>query len=170
MESASELEAIGAVFDHTAVAAPRIRDLLPIYRDLLGGTYLGGGDNTRSGYRTLQLEYPGGNKVELMEPLAGSTFFDSFFELTRGRGGVHHLNFHVPDIDAAVAALRARGYRLHGLNLGDPRWREVFLHPKEAHGVLIQLAQRGYPHPDPAPSLEDLLAGHGRRGNGVPSP
>jgi methylmalonyl-CoA/ethylmalonyl-CoA epimerase len=167
-----ELDGLDVHFDHTAVAAPRIRDLLPIYRDLLGGRHLGGGgDNLRAGYRTLQLTYGNGGKVELMEPLAGSTFFDSFFELTRGRGGVHHLNFHVSDIDAAVAKLTERGYRLHGLNLSDPRWQEVFLHPKEAHGVLIQLAKPGPREPgEERPTLEDVLAGRGRNGNGIPSP
>ncbi|MBT2228473.1 VOC family protein [Nonomuraea sp. NEAU-A123] len=166
-----ELDGLEVTFDHTAVAAPRIRDLLPIYRDLLGGRHLGGGgDNRRSGYRTLQLTYEGGGKVELMEPLAGSDFFDSFFELTRGRGGVHHLNFHVNDLDAAVARLTERGYRLHGLNVRDQRWREVFLHPKEVHGVLIQLAQVGPRGAEPRPSLDDVLAGRGRNGNGVPSP
>ncbi|KAB8190853.1 hypothetical protein FH608_032855 [Nonomuraea phyllanthi] len=166
-----ELDGLEVTFDHTAVAAPRIRDLLPIYRDLLGGRHLGGGgDNRVAGYRTLQLTYSNGGKVELMEPLAGSTFFDSFFELTRGRGGVHHLNFHVGDLRAAVAALTARGYRLHGLNEADPRWREVFLHPKEAHGVLIQLAQPGPREADEWRStLEEVLAGHGRNGNGIAS-
>ncbi|MFI6504578.1 VOC family protein [Nonomuraea typhae] len=166
-----DLGGLEVTLDHTAVAAPRIRDLLPIYRDLLGGRHLGGGgDQREAGYRTLQLTYTGGSKVELMEPLAGSGFFDSFFELTRGRGGVHHLNFHVTDLDAAVARLTARGYRLHGLNTGDPRWREVFLHPKEAHGVLIQLAQPGEWPPGPRATLEDVLAGRGYRGDGVPSP
>ncbi|MFI7454985.1 VOC family protein [Nonomuraea sp. NPDC049714] len=166
-----ELDGIEVAFDHTAVAAPRIRDLLPVYRDLLGGVHLGGGgDNRASGFRSLQLTYANGSKVELMEPLAGSTFFDSFFELTRGRGGVHHLNFHVSDLDAAVALMSARGYRLHGLNVADPRWREVFLHPKEAHGVLIQLAQPGPWGDEPRPTLEEVLEGRGRNGNGVSSP
>jgi len=166
-----ELAGIDVVFDHTAVAAPRIADLLPVYRDLLGGTFLGGGDTPRAGFRIAQFGYPGGGKIELMEPLAGSDFFDSFFELTRGRGGMHHLNFHVSDIDAAVRRLTERGYRLHGLNLADPRWREVFLHPKEAHGTLIQLAQPG-PHDadEPRPTLDDVLAGRGHHGTGHPSP
>lgn len=168
----SDLQDLGAVFDHTAVAAPRIRDLLPLYRDLLGGTFLGGGDNERVGFRILQLGYPDGGKIELMEPLRGSTFLDSFFELTQGRGGVHHLTFRVPDIDAAVTRLRELGYRLHGLRLEDPRWREVFLHPKEAHGTLIQLAQPGEEHAvdGAAVTLEDVLAGRGHHGTGIPSP
>ncbi|NUR83191.1 MAG: hypothetical protein HOY71_03795 [Nonomuraea sp.] len=165
-----ELDGLEVRFDHTAVAAPRIRDLLPIYHDLLGGTYLGGGGDHPAGYRTLQLQYANGSKIELMEPTSGSTFFDSFFELTRGRGGVHHLNFHVNDIDAAVARLTARGYRRYGLNLANPHWREVFLHPKEAHGVLIQLAQPGTREWGERLTLEELLAGHGHGGNGVPSP
>ncbi|MFI6920341.1 VOC family protein [Nonomuraea spiralis] len=167
-----ELDGLDVTFDHTAVAAPRIRDLLPIYRDLLGGRHLGGGgDNRVGGYRTLQLTYRNGSKIELMEPLAGSTFFDSFFELTRGRGGVHHLNFHVADMDAAVARLTGRGYRLHGLNRADVRWQEVFLHPKEAHGVLIQLACPGVRDPgEPRPTLDEVLAGRGHNGNGTPSP
>ncbi|MBF8186107.1 VOC family protein [Nonomuraea sp. K274] len=167
-----QLDGLEMSFDHTAVAAPRIRDLLPIYRDLLGGRHLGGGgDNRVAGYRTLQLTFAGGGKVELMEPLAGSAFFDSFFELTRGRGGVHHLNFHVDDLAAAVARLTARGFRLHGLNQSNARWQEVFLHPKEAHGVLIQLAQPGRRGPgEVRAALEEVLAGRGRNGNGVPSP
>jgi len=165
-----ELDGLEVAFDHTAVAAPRIADLLAIYRDLLGGVHAGGGGDSPAGYRTLQLSYAGGSKVELMEPLAGSTFFDSFFELTRGRGGVHHLNFHVNDIDVAVVRLRERGFRLYGLNVADPRWREVFLHPKEAHGVLIQLAQSGPRDGMPRSTLEEVLAGRGRNGNGVPSP
>ena len=172
MEITEELGEFGVIFDHTAVAAPRIRDLLPIYRDLLGGRFLFGGDHSANGYRTLQLAYDSGGKIELMEPLAGSSFFNSFFDLNRGRGGVHHLNFHVSDIDAAVARLTARGYRLHGLNLANPHWREVFLHRKEAYGVLIQLAQPESSHDGDMSglTLDDVLAGRGFMGTGVPSP
>ncbi|GAA2879502.1 hypothetical protein GCM10020220_081820 [Nonomuraea rubra] len=84
---------------------------------------------------------------------------------------MHHLNFHVGDLDAAVARLTERGFRLHGLNRSDVRWQEVFLHPKEAHGVLIQLAQPGPREAgESRPSLEEVLAGRGRNGNGIPSP
>jgi methylmalonyl-CoA/ethylmalonyl-CoA epimerase len=43
-----ELDGLEVTFDHTAVVAPRIRDLLPIYRDLLGGRHLGGGGDNRT--------------------------------------------------------------------------------------------------------------------------
>lgn len=162
------LEQLGAVFDHVGIAAPRLRDLLPIYHDLLGGRLIQGGDNQRVGYRALQLGFPDGSKVELLEPLAGSTFFDSFF---RRGGGLHHITFKVADMEAAVEALRRRGYSLTGLYLDDPLWQEVFLHPREAHGALVQLAYEGGPYPQPPNlTIEEVLAGRGWDGTGIPSP
>ncbi|MGE3619360.1 MAG: VOC family protein [Acidimicrobiia bacterium] len=163
---------ITAVFDHCAVAAPRLRDLLPLYRDVLGGVFANGGDNQRIGYRAMQLAFGNGSRIELMEPLAGSTFFDSFF---RRGGGLHHVTFKVNDLRAAIALLEDRSVPLTGLYLGDPNWLEVFIHPRDAQGVLVQLAQAppGFPAPPGDLTIEDILAGKGSptgEGNGIPSP
>jgi methylmalonyl-CoA/ethylmalonyl-CoA epimerase len=163
-----DLPDLGAQFDHVAVAAPRIRDLLPIYRDLLGGTYYKGGDNVRVGYRALQLSYANGRNVELMEPLAGSTFFDRFFARTGG-GGLHHITFLVDDLEQAIAAVEALGYTPTNPYLENPAWREVFLHPKQALGTLLQLVQTTGSRLRPS-SIEEILAGTGPGGNGTPSP
>jgi len=169
-EPIQALASFGAKFDHAAVASRRIRDLLPIYHDLLGGMLAMGGDNIRVGYRALQLRYANGNRVELMEPLEGSHFFDTFFE-RNNLGGLHHVTFKVDDIELVVEAMRAMGYSLTGLFLQDASWLEVFLHPREAFGTLIQLAQGDGSYEDEGDmTLEDVLAGHGTRGNGAPSP
>ena len=166
----SILESCAAVFDHAAIAARRLRDLLPLYRDILGGEFLAGDDNPRVGYRALQLSYPDGTRIELMEPLAGSTFFDKFFA---GRGeGLHHITFKVPDIHAALAVLERHGVPTTGVHLDDPHWKEVFVHPRVANGVLVQLGQAipGGTWGGKDQTLEKLLAGQSLRGNGVPSP
>lgn len=164
------LDDLGAVFDHVGVAAPRLRDLLTIYHDMLGGRLMQAGDNQRVGYRALQLAYPDGTKIELMEPLRGSTFFDSFFGRTGG-GGLHHVTFKIRNMEAAVAALERRGYSPTGLYLEDVLWQEVFLHPREAYGTLVQLAYEGGDYPQPENlTLADVLAGHCQDGNGEPSP
>jgi methylmalonyl-CoA/ethylmalonyl-CoA epimerase len=136
----------GAVFDHAAHAAPRMADLLAIYRDQLGGELLYGGDNTRVGYRGVVLGFPGGGKVELLEPLPGSAFLDSFFA-RHPLGGLHHLTFRVADLGAAIDRARDRGFAVIGENHDDPDWREAFLHPRSAGGVLIQFVQApaGFP-------------------------
>ena len=161
---------LDAVFDHAAMAAPRIRDLLPIYRDLLGGTVDIGGDNQRVGYRAVQLTYHDGSRVELMEPLHGSAFLDSFLR-RHPSGGLHHVTFKVTSMDRALSVLREQGYAVHGASDADPTWSEVFLHPREAFGTLVQIAQPGPGHTEKTPvDLEALLAGAGPNGTGVPSP
>jgi methylmalonyl-CoA/ethylmalonyl-CoA epimerase len=160
---------LDATFDHAAMAAQRIRDLLPIYRDLLGGEFHLGGDNVRGGYRALQLRYRDGGKIEVMEPLVGSQFFDSFFE-RNPRGGLHHVTFKVTSMPQALAALRDRGFTVHGESDADPTWHEVFIHPRDAFGTLVQIAQPGPGHgPVTDFTLDDVLAGHGSNGTGVPS-
>lgn len=162
---------LNAVFDHAAVAARRIRDLLPIYQGMLGGEFHLGGDNVRVGYRGLQLVFLGGGKIELLEPLAGSTFLDSFFRRSP-LGGLHHLTFKVTkEMDQTIAALEAIGYRVHGASAADADWHEVFLHPRDAFGTLIQIARPGPGHgPARDYTLEDVLAGKAPNGCGVPSP
>lgn len=161
------LAGVEARFDHVAFAAPRIKDLLPLYQDLLGGEFYRGGDNTRVGFRAVQLSYANRIRVELLEPLPGSTFFDSFFDRTGG-GGPHHVTFLVNDMATALRAIDGSPYSPAGVFLELPEWQEVFLHPKQTGGTLVQLvATDGTP---PArTSLDQVLAGNGEFGNGVPS-
>jgi methylmalonyl-CoA/ethylmalonyl-CoA epimerase len=132
-----------AVLDHVAVAGPAIADLLPLYRDALGGRFLYGGIDDDPGFRTATFGYEGGGKIELLDPTPGSNFLDSFLRRTGGAGGLHHITFHVPDLEASHAELDRRGVPCFGLRVGDQVWNELFIHPRDASGVLIQLAQVG---------------------------
>jgi methylmalonyl-CoA/ethylmalonyl-CoA epimerase len=150
---------VHAVFDHAAHAAPTIRDLLPLYADQLGGRFAYGGDNARVGYKGVVLEYAGGGKIELLEPLPGSSFFDSFFA-RHPHGGLHHLTFRVADLADAAERARRGGFELIGENHDEPSWREVFVHPRAAHGVLVQFVQApaDFPRRDTGTTLDDVLA------------
>ena len=70
---------LGASFDHVAIAGRRIRDMLPLWQDTLGGRFVIGADNAAAGWRAVRLELGGIWCVELIEPLAGSAFLDGFF-------------------------------------------------------------------------------------------
>jgi methylmalonyl-CoA/ethylmalonyl-CoA epimerase len=123
-------------FDHVAVALRSIKPALRLYRDGLGGEYLMGAD--QGDWRWLQLRWPGGGKVELLEPLADG-FLTKFLD-SRGEG-LHHVTFKTDDIEGAIAHLRARGFELVDVNIGNPHWKEAFLRPSKSHGTLIQVAQ-----------------------------
>jgi methylmalonyl-CoA/ethylmalonyl-CoA epimerase len=124
-------------FDHVAVALHAIKPALKLFRDGLGGEYLMGGD-VEDTWRWVQLRFPGGGKVELLEPL-GDGFLSRFLE-KRGEG-LHHITFKTDDIHAAIADLEARGYELVDVDIEDPHWKEAFLRPSKSHGTLIQIAQ-----------------------------
>jgi methylmalonyl-CoA epimerase len=127
--------------DHVAVAVRSIKAALPLFRDALGGEYLMGGDQGET-WRWVQFRYPGGGKVELLEPL-GEGFLSQFLE-RRGEG-LHHVTFKTDDIRAAIAHLEALGYEVVDVQLDDPDWKEAFLRPSKAHGTLIQIAQSSQP-------------------------
>jgi methylmalonyl-CoA/ethylmalonyl-CoA epimerase len=148
----------GAKFDHVAHAGRRIRDLLPVYRDTLGGEFLFGSNHRSRGYKVVQLAYADGTKVELIEPSAGSTFLDKFFE-RNPRGGLHHVTFRVPNLDAAVEAATSAGLEVFDVNVSRPEWKEAFIHPRVAHGALVQLAevQPGWPPQVPGLTIDTIL-------------
>jgi methylmalonyl-CoA/ethylmalonyl-CoA epimerase len=126
--------------DHVAVALRSIKSALPLYRDALGGEYLMGGDAET--WRWVQLRFPGGGKVELLEPL-GDGFLTGFLE--RYGEGLHHLTFKTDAIREAIDDLERTGYELVDVNLESPDWKEAFLRPSKAHGTLIQIAQSALP-------------------------
>jgi methylmalonyl-CoA/ethylmalonyl-CoA epimerase len=143
------LAGAGAVFDHVAHAVPSIRDVLPLYVDLLGGEIEGGGFNPWGGHLAVQLIYPGGSRLELLEPTRPDSQSCSGFLARNRRGGLHHLTFKVADIRAALDSLGAAGFEPFGLMLDDPGWREAYLHPRQTSGVLVQIAQSSGGIPPP---------------------
>jgi methylmalonyl-CoA/ethylmalonyl-CoA epimerase len=124
-------------FDHVGIAVHAIKPALKLYREGLGGEYLMGGDQNGA-WRWLQLRYPGGGKIELLEPL-GEGFLSKFLA-SRGEG-LHHLTFKTDDIEGAIEHLEGKGFELVDVRLDDPRWKEAFLRPSKSHGTLIQIAQ-----------------------------
>jgi methylmalonyl-CoA epimerase len=156
-DASSVLASVGARYDHTAIAGPSLAPLVAFWRDTMGGTFLYG-ELLPIGAVTAVFSL-GSGKIELMAPAPGSTFFDRFFAATGGRGGPHHLTFSVDDLDAAVAVLDARGIAHFGQH-HDPAgmWSEVFVHPRDNGGTLVQLAVIGDLTSIVSKSLDDLLA------------
>jgi len=64
--------------------------------------------------------------------------------------GIHHVTFTVPSLSEACDRARAHGYLIVGYDDSDPEWKEAFLRPKEALGIVVQFAE-----PGPRPSGEN---------------
>ncbi len=134
-----ELQKYVVRLDHTALAVRRIPDALPLYRDLLGGELYTAMDQEAQGFRWVQLVYPGGSKIELLESLRPDSFVARFLE--RYGEGVHHMTFKVRQIEEFVALIKAHGYRVVDENYAAPEWKEAFISPRSAHGTIVQVAE-----------------------------
>jgi methylmalonyl-CoA/ethylmalonyl-CoA epimerase len=141
-----------AVLDHLAVGTSALADGWDLFGGVLGGRWAYGGNSP--GYWWGQLQFAEGPKIELLTPTGGpdAAFLERFLA-ARG-AGPHHFNFLVTDIEATLARIQASGLEPVGVNLANPYWREAFLHPRSAHGIVIQVAQPGGPEPKCAPPQE----------------
>jgi methylmalonyl-CoA/ethylmalonyl-CoA epimerase len=141
-----------AVLDHLAIGTLALTDGWDLFGGVLGGTWAYGGDSP--GYWWGQLKFAAGPKIELLTPTGGpgAAFLDRFLA-ARG-AGPHHLTFLVTDIEGALARIRASGIEPISVNLANPNWREAFLHPRSAHGIVIQVAQQGGAPPPSSPPRE----------------
>jgi methylmalonyl-CoA/ethylmalonyl-CoA epimerase len=81
----------------------------------------------------------GESRVELVKPTTESSGLARY--LARRGPGMHHLCVEVADIGAALASLRAKGFRLidEAPRTGADGRKYAFVHPESAHGVLVEL-------------------------------
>jgi len=143
---------VTTVLDHLAIGARGLSGGWELFGGLLGGTWAYGGNS--AGFWWGQLEYAAGPKIELLTPTGGpdAAFLDRFLA-SRG-AGPHHLNFLVTDIEETLGLVKACGIEPVGVNLASPGWKEAFLHPRDAHGIVVQVAQQASPPPPSAPPTD----------------
>ncbi len=103
------------------------------------------GDVPAQGVRVRMLRGGPGPALELLAPLADAGEDAPIARFLARRGaGLHHLAFAVPDLDAAMARLRAAGAPFVDAapRPGFGGHRVAFLHPRWAGGVLVELVER----------------------------
>ncbi len=126
--------------NHFAIVVHNIEEALQVYERALGLELAEVKEVPEQAVRIAFLPV-GESQIELVEPITAESGVARFLE-KRGEG-LHHICLEVDDIEAALQDLAAQGIRLideqprqgaHG--------RVAFLHPKSAHGVLIELIEK----------------------------
>lgn len=147
-------------FDHIAIAVRELEPAVLLVRDLLGGEFIGGGDDAIHDMRTLQFKLPPGIKLELMMPLGDDSPLHRF--LDEHGGGFHHATLFVRDVAAAADELVANGFEVVDTDLGRSSWQETYIRPRSGFGTLLQLvtSDRDWTRPlEPDITVEEVLAG-----------
>lgn len=128
--------------NHVAIAVPDLAAASATYRDTLGADVSAPLALPAHGVTTVFVTLPN-TKIELLQPLGEASPIAGFLAKNPS-GGIHHVCYEVPDILAARDVLKARGLRV--LGDGEPKTGAhgkpvLFLHPKDAHGTLVELEQ-----------------------------
>jgi methylmalonyl-CoA/ethylmalonyl-CoA epimerase len=81
------------------------------------------------------------HRIELLEPLSKDSSIGKFIE-KRGEG-LHHIAITVDNIDKKVEELRSQGFvfTAERPTIGAGGKKVIFVHPKSAGGVLIELVE-----------------------------
>lgn len=126
--------------DHIAIAVDDLEGGIQRFaRDF--GIALAGTEDVEQAQTSTAFLPISGTRLELVHPLRGEGPIAA--HLQKRGPGLHHLCFRVDDVDAEMARLQALGYRFltEAPTAGAHGTRVVFIHPKSAGGVLIELAE-----------------------------
>ena len=124
-------------FDHIAIGMSRMVDATEMLVGTLGGVPAHG--QASGVFRWGSWTFEGGGTIEILEPMGDHGFLHRFLD-ERGPG-VHHVTFKVPSLDEVTNRAERAGYDVVGRDDSDPDWKEAFLHPKQALGIVVQFAE-----------------------------
>ena len=127
----------GVRLAHVGVAVRSLEEAVAFYRDILG--FVPRPPEAADGATIVALA-AGGVDIELLSSADPATPIGKF--VARHGPGLHHLCFRVPDLEHALRACRAAGYRLldETPRPGADGRRIAFLHPKTTAGILLELS------------------------------
>ncbi len=126
--------------DHVAILVSDLDGAIALFRDVYG-LALSEVEEVPTEKVKVAIFGHGAGRIELVSPLGPDSPMAKAIE-KRGEG-LHHICLEVPDIAAAMAALKARGAPLldEKPRPGAGGAQVAFVHPKGSRGVLVELRQ-----------------------------
>jgi methylmalonyl-CoA/ethylmalonyl-CoA epimerase len=131
--------------DHVAILVSDLDAAVRLYRDVYG-LELAEIEEVPTEKVRVAIFGHGAGRIELVCPTDPES---PLAKRIKEKGeGLHHVCLAVPDVEQAMAALRARGAPLldERPRPGAGGSRVAFVHPKGSRGVLVELKQGGGGH------------------------
>jgi methylmalonyl-CoA/ethylmalonyl-CoA epimerase len=126
--------------NHIALLVDDLDETIKFWRDALGLELTGVEDNPAELARIAFLP-SGDSEIELVQPTTADSGLARYLE-KRGPG-MHHICLEVDDLPGMLARLKAQGVQLinEEPRLGRDGRLYAFIHPRSAHGVMVELYQ-----------------------------
>ena len=132
--------------ERVAIAVEDLDAARVFFERVLGAEFLAIEDVADQGFRYQPFRIADFT-MELLCPYREDSVIAKF--LRRRGQGVHHVSFEVEDLDQAVASLTAHEVTVaHRIDyppeivFEEHHWREAFVHPRDAFGVLLHLCEK----------------------------
>jgi len=126
--------------DHVAIAVKDYKKALYFFQEILGAIPGISGKDRALKYVWQSFSMGDLSGLELLKSTGEGSFLDNFFK-KRKIGGVHHITLQTPDIHEAKKKLDDNKVPYFGFNVKNDFWKELFIHPDDAFGVLVQVAE-----------------------------
>jgi len=129
-----------ARIDHISIAVKDQEKAEMFFRDVFGAVDGAAAEDSQNRFFWRLFSLGDLSRLEIISPSGEGGFLDKFLQ-DRG-GGVHHITLQTPNIRQAMKNLEAKGIPFFGFNeYPSGVWKEIYIHPRHAFGVLIQIAE-----------------------------
>ena len=126
--------------DHISIAVKDYKKALHFFQDILGAISGASAEDHDMKYFWQIFSLGDLSRLELIYPTGQGSFLDNFLKKNKS-GGLHHVSLQTPDMQEAIQILEEKDIPYFGYNEHGDFWKEIFIHPKDAFGVLIQIAE-----------------------------
>ena len=125
--------------DHVSIAVKDDLRARQFFEEVMGAVAGAGADDEAMKYRWRVFSLGDLSRLELIHPTAAGSFLDGF--LKKREGGVHHITLQTDDIRQTRSLLEEKGIPFFGFKEYGDLWKELFIHPRDTFGVLLQIAE-----------------------------
>jgi len=126
--------------DHVAIALKEDEKAIHFFKNILGAVPGASAGDDRLKYFWQIYSLGDLSRIEILRPTGKGSFLEPFLQ-DKKEGGVHHITLQTPDIHKTIRTLEENGIPHFGFREYGELWKEVFIHPRDAFGVLIQIAE-----------------------------
>ena len=126
--------------DHVSIAIKNVDNARHFFQNILGAIPGSNAKNNSKRFAWQMFSLGDLSRLELIHPTGQGGFLDNFFKKHKN-GGLHHITLQTPNIKKAKQILKENQIDYFGYNEYGDIWKELFIHPKDAFGVLVQIAE-----------------------------
>ncbi|GAB4352000.1 MAG: hypothetical protein Kow0099_36190 [Candidatus Abyssubacteria bacterium] len=127
--------------DHVSLAVRDYERAKEFVQRVFGGTSVAAMEDSALHYFWDIFTLGDMSRLELITPTGEESFLKNF--LRDRAGGAHHITMETADIHKFKEHLDEQGVPYFGFSVYPELWSELFIHPRDAFGVLIQIFEAG---------------------------